>query len=779
MVKRIATMALLLASLASGQWLGEKLSLLDPFGIPAGHQSLAYNNHNHRVYVAGDESDSLLVIDADRCKSLARVGVGRPVGAMCYNPSENKLYCACSNADTVAVLDGTTLQILANVGVGDSAGTFCYDSLDNKMYVGNWGSRSVSVIDCRLDIAVATVGSCGGAQGAPYGMCFVPAHRTVYVTSRADGTVATIDCLSDTVIAKARVGQEPLALCYNPTNDRLYCACWGDAVYGIDGASNDIVSVIPRGYALSLACNPVRNVLFVPDGGGLVVVDCSADTVIAGIELPDGGGCFVEYDPVGSTVYVAADVDGCWTPGAVTVLDGESYEVRTWFRAFYTVDAVCMTQAPGRLFVAGGADEDVRVVAFDGATGLLRGLWRDRAYADGLLTDSKSGKLYCLSDAYLVWVVDPMTGRVLSTAPVTGLPAASCVNAIDNKVYVAVLDWDGRGKITVLDGVGDTLLNELVIYGDPWLLAFDSADDVLYEAGEYSHRIQAIDGKLDRVIGSLQVGEVPVGLVFNGAQRRLYSLGCDSTVTVIDPNGFCADKRIRVGTGLDCSVLNTTGTRLYGGGPKQPSVYVIDCIRETLACAIPVDGPPVALCYCQPYDRLYSASATDGGSLSVIDCARDAVVAVLPVEAKNLLYDTLADAVYCLGDSGLRVIDRQSNRIVQSFAASSYLRGISSAPAWPNVYVAAGDEPNLYVIPKPEGPAELAVRAVPDEQATMVRGRLNWTGTLAVMYDKCGRRVADLHRGGNDVSGLQPGVYFIRENGIPRGTYARKVVIAE
>ena len=46
------------------------------------------------------------------------------------------------------------------------------------------------------------------------------------------------------------------------------------------------------------------------------------------------------------------------------------------------------------------------------------------------------------------------------------------------------------------------------------------------------------------------------------------------------------------------------------------------------------------------------------------------------------------------------------------------------------------------------------------------------------MYDMGGRRAADVHRGGNDVSRLHPGVYFIRQNGVRRGTYARKVIIA-
>ncbi len=768
-----------LLSAASGQWLGEKLSLVDTFGIPAGHQSLAYNNRNHTVYLSGDKCDSIVVIDADRCKSIARVAAGGPVRAMSYNPAENKLYCAYAEADTVVAFDGTSLQILAWIGVGDSAGTFCYDSIDNRMYVGNWGSGSVSVIDCRADTVVATVDSCGGSRETPNGMCFVVAHRAVYVTSKSDSAVAVIDCLSDTVIARAPLGQEPIALCYNPTNDRVYCACRNRVLCGIDAASNHVVSVLPYGYAFSLACDPARNVLFVPDGGGLVVLDCSADTVFAVIELPHAGDDFVGYDPVGAKVYVADDVGGCWTPGAITVLDGESYEVLTWFTAFYSVDAFCITQALGRLFVAGDADEGVHAVAIDGASGRLRGVWRDRCYAFGLLADPKWNKLYCLDDAYLVSVVDPMTGTVLANTPVAGYPVAACINRVDDKVYVATVDWDILGKIAVLDASGDTLLAEVVTNTDPIMLAFDSTDDVLCVAGDGSHYLQAIDGKLDLLIDSVRVDEYPFGLVFSEAQRKFYSLGCDSTITVIDPTSFSVDKCIPVGTGLQHCAMNTSGSRLYGGGPGHRLVYVVDCVRDTLARTIPVFGPPVALCYDSPHDRLYSYTTAEGGMLTVIDCSRDTIVANVPVSAFRLYCDSVTDAVYCLGPSSITVIDGLTCTILKTFPTDFHPACVASAPGWPCVYVGDGyHDPCISAIHKAPGPAEMGVQAAADAQATVVRGRLNWTGTLAVMYDKSGRRVADVHRGGNDVSALNPGVYFVRQNGVRRGTYARKVVIA-
>jgi len=199
---------------------------------------------------------------------------------------------------------------LALVPVGDSAGTFCLDSLDNKLYVGNWGSGSVSVIDCRTDSLVATI-ECGGSAFAPNGMCFVAAHRTVFCAGLGDTIVAVIDCSADTVLARIPVGTEPIALSYNPTNDRVYCGCWDVAVYGIDAASNEVVSIVPcGGCPLMMACDPVRNLLFVPAYDALAVVDCSADTVAATVGLPASGAVLAGYDSLDDRIYVAHDGGG-------------------------------------------------------------------------------------------------------------------------------------------------------------------------------------------------------------------------------------------------------------------------------------------------------------------------------------------------------------------------------------------------------------------------------------------------------------------------------------
>jgi len=309
-VKSVALAALLLlTALASGQWLEKELPLLEAAGLPEDSRSLAYNNLNRTVYVSGAVSDSILVIDAVLCRAVERVAVGGGVRAMCYNSVENKLYCAYTRSDTVVVLDGTTHQMLAMVGVGDHAGTFCYDSIDNKLYVANWGSASVTVIDCRDDRVVATIDSVGGGFGfAPNAMCFASTSREVFCLSPLDSSVVAIDCSADTVVAVIHVDEDPSAVCYNPSNNRVYCVCttWEGALYGIDATSNRVVSTVPGGrYSSVMACDPVRNVLFVPDCDMLVVVDCSADTIVAYIEVPVEDAGLVGCSPLDGKVYVA------------------------------------------------------------------------------------------------------------------------------------------------------------------------------------------------------------------------------------------------------------------------------------------------------------------------------------------------------------------------------------------------------------------------------------------------------------------------------------------
>jgi DNA-binding beta-propeller fold protein YncE len=122
----------------------------------------------------------------------------------------------------------------------------------------------------------------------------------------SDSTVIAIDCAADTILARIPLARRAFSLCYNPTNDRVYCESWSGVIYGIDAGSNQVVSVIQRG-GDGLVCDPGRNVLFAQYGDSLRVVDCRADTVFFAVKLPSGGGAVVGYDPLADKIYVAQD----------------------------------------------------------------------------------------------------------------------------------------------------------------------------------------------------------------------------------------------------------------------------------------------------------------------------------------------------------------------------------------------------------------------------------------------------------------------------------------
>jgi len=59
-----------------------------------------------------------------------------------------------------------------------------------------------------------------------------------------------------------------------------------------------------------MACDPARNVLFIPNDDRLAVVDCSVDTVVAEVGLPAGSAFLAGYDALEDKIYVAHDEPG-------------------------------------------------------------------------------------------------------------------------------------------------------------------------------------------------------------------------------------------------------------------------------------------------------------------------------------------------------------------------------------------------------------------------------------------------------------------------------------
>ena len=92
--------------------------------------------------------------------------------------------------------------------------------------------------------------------------------------------MTVIDGAADTAIAAVAAGDYPRALCYNPTNNKVYCANRSSSnVTVIDGRTNGVITTIPVGrHPIDFCHNPAQNRVYVAnyDGSSISVLRDSA-----------------------------------------------------------------------------------------------------------------------------------------------------------------------------------------------------------------------------------------------------------------------------------------------------------------------------------------------------------------------------------------------------------------------------------------------------------------------------------------------------------------------
>lgn len=268
------------AAVACGQHVERVIRLPLPAALPTGDLSIARNAERGLIYLAGTESETLLIVDERKAVAVAAIEIDGEINALCFNPVSNKLYCADESGSLLYVIDGATDVMRGEVELEGSPVFMVLDSLDDKLYCV-CAEGYVDVVDCGGDTLLKSIDALPDVEW-PYLGCYVPSLGRVYCASSIDSTLVAIDCRTDSVVSRISVDQCGVALCYNPGNGLLYWSSEYDSVLMVvDPGLGAVVDSIPgAGGGMQMEFSPERNKLYSAVCDGFTVVDCAANAVL-------------------------------------------------------------------------------------------------------------------------------------------------------------------------------------------------------------------------------------------------------------------------------------------------------------------------------------------------------------------------------------------------------------------------------------------------------------------------------------------------------------------
>ena len=256
-------------------------------------------------------------------------GVGSRPTAVVYDNQSNRVYISESGGDNVTVLNGTTYGVVGAITVGLGPDALALDTADGYLFVNNGVSRTISVINLTTSVVSRTLpGQLSSEQSGDTlsdELTYDGLTGQVYATSAASQGISVIDARNLTVLRSSRMGASPEALCYDPTNERLFVADNGaNLIEEYNGSTLQLehtseLNATP--YALLL--DPNDHDLFVSEQTGVQVFDGTSLQLLRNVSGPRQG-FGMAADSADGLVYIADDTN---SNNSLTAIDDRTFAV--------------------------------------------------------------------------------------------------------------------------------------------------------------------------------------------------------------------------------------------------------------------------------------------------------------------------------------------------------------------------------------------------------------------------------------------------------------------
>ena len=196
-------------------------------------EQLALDHSGERVFIASEDTGTVVVLGAKDGGRLKDVLVGGEPEGMATSPDGRTVYVSSEQQHEVTVIDTRTLESVAQIDVGERPRAIAFAPDGGHAYVTGENDASVTEIDARKHVKTRRM-TLAGENVRPMGVAVAPDGKTVYVATGRGGTVAAIDTAGFVQRATLHVGQRPWGIALSPDGRQLYTA---------NGPSNDVTVV--------------------------------------------------------------------------------------------------------------------------------------------------------------------------------------------------------------------------------------------------------------------------------------------------------------------------------------------------------------------------------------------------------------------------------------------------------------------------------------------------------------------------------------------------------
>ena len=503
------------------------------------------------------------------------------------------------------------------------------------------------------------IGDTFGGIALEGGIVVNPISGNVYIESEP------IQILNPATMEKLR-GPDALGMVvFCPASGKGYVL--GDSAVIIDATADTAIGVTglpfsPRVWAYSPSSN--RLYLGRSSRDTLLVFDPDGDSVLHAVEIGADVSSLL-WDSAWNRVYVGADSDS----GQIKVIDCTADTLLAQVQlGLEDVRALALSTVSRKLYCAGYPDTAVIIVSTDSlkTTGAVPGLTRP----DIMVYCPSTDRLHCpLNDTLYVIDCRSDTIRARLEAPV----AALAVSTLSGRTYL------GRGdsaQVLVVDTT-DSVVGAIPLLAVPGFdvaaLTFWPDRNELYgvTTGDLAF---TIDASVDTLAGLLNYAAYqPRQMLHNPAGNKLYLLCPRHDEILVMDSTFGTPKHILGGaTDNDATpVLNHALNRLYVA--DYHSLRVIDCNSDSLLRSIAMAGVSEPRPVMVPnLNKLYVFDdAGSGDYVYAYDCLRDTAVRLFEQDddVTCAVYDPRSNRVFfaCQDAPTIRVLDPMADSVVKTF----------------------------------------------------------------------------------------------------------------